>query len=167
MTRLALDLAPRMVEILDSVARGDLDVEPDDRTRREAVVKLLVDHAARREEPGAVRRERDALRKALEAERATRRRDRERYAAGRRSLRNAIAATERLRESRARYRGLALRIEAALLRSPPRDDFDRLEQRLGRALAAAGFEMPAAPDLATRPATRPSARDSGSRPHAG
>ena len=167
MTRLALDLAPRVAGILDSIVRSDLNREPDDLTRREAVVKLLIDHAARRDEPAAVRRERDALRKALEAERATRRRDRERQAAVRRSLRNAIAATERLRESRARYRGLALRIEAALLRSSPRDDFDRLEQRLGRALAAAGFEMPAAPDAATRPATRPSARDSESRPHAG
>ncbi|MDE0450239.1 MAG: hypothetical protein OXI90_00530, partial [Gammaproteobacteria bacterium] len=83
MTRLALDLAPRMVEILDSIVRADLNGEPDDRTRREVVVKLLTDHADRREEPGAVRRERDALRKALEAERATRRRDRERHAAGR------------------------------------------------------------------------------------
>ena len=167
MTRLALDLAPRHAAILDSIVRGDLDGEPDDRTRPEAIVKLLVDHAARREEPDPVHHDRDALRKALTAERAARRRDRERHAAVRRSLRNAIAAAERLRESRARYRDLALRIEAALLRSPPRDDFDRLEQRLGRALAAAGFEMPGASDLATRPATRPSARDSGSRPHAG
>ena len=145
MIRLALALPPRVAGILDSIVRGELNREPDGRTRREAVVKLLIDHAARRDESGAVRREPDGLRQALEAERATRRRDRERHAAVRRSLRNATAAAERLRESRARYRDLALRIEAALLRSPPRDDFDRLEQRLGRALAAAGFEMPAAP----------------------
>ena len=159
MTRLVLNLTPRMVEILDSIVRHELNEEPDDRTRCDAVVKLIIDHADHREP--------DALRKALEGERATRRRDRERHAAARRSLRNATAAAERLRGSRARYRDLALRIEAALRRSPPRDDFDRLEQRLVRALAAAGFEMPAAPDVATRPATRPSARDSGSRPHAG
>ncbi|MCY3821707.1 MAG: hypothetical protein OXH52_20525 [Gammaproteobacteria bacterium] len=126
MIRLALDLTSREAEILDSIVRGDLNQEPDDRARRVAVAKLVVDRGARmreavhREEPEAIHRERLALREALEAERASRRRERDRHAAVRRSLRNAAAAVARLRESRARYRDLGVRVEAALLRSSPR-----------------------------------------------
>ncbi len=94
----------------------------------------------------AVRRKRDALRKALEAERATRRRDRKRHAELHNRLRSAQAANRRLSKSRAAYRELALRVEAALLRAPLREDFGALEGRLDRALATAGFRMPAARD---------------------
>ncbi|MCY3732291.1 MAG: hypothetical protein OXF98_13200 [Rhodospirillaceae bacterium] len=86
------------------------------------------------------------MRKALEAERATRRRNRERHAAFHERLRSARAANRRLSESRAACRDLALRVEAALLRAPPREDVGGLEERLDRALGAAGFQMPAARD---------------------
>lgn len=90
--------------------------------------------------------ERDAVRRALVAERATRRRDRERHAKVRERLRNARNALRRLAESRAAYRDLGLRVEAALARAPPRRDLGDLEGRLDRALHAAGFAMPPAPD---------------------
>ena len=78
--------------------------------------------------------------------RATRRRDRERQARVRDSLRGARNALRRLGESRATYRDLALRVEAALLRTVPRRDLGGLEGRLAHALRAAGFEMPEASD---------------------
>jgi len=122
----------------------------------ERVLKTLREDAApdtlRRErdalldELGTLRGERDALRKALEAERATRRRDRERHARTREHLRGARHALQRLSESRATCRDLALRVEAALLRAAPRRDLGNLEGRLDRALRAAGFAMPRAPD---------------------
>ena len=83
-----------------------------------------------------------SLRKALEAERALRRRDRERYAWIHDSLQNARGTVTRLDESRARYRDLALRVEAAVLRAPARDDPGGLEDRLRRALRDAGFALP-------------------------
>ena len=164
MIRLTLDLESSLVEILDRIVRDDGKYETDEYGRRQAIVKLLLEHSNQqregahqkagakdasksgRDEFAVVRSERDALRKALEAERATRRRDRERHAASRDRLRSAQAAGRRLSESRAVYRDLALRVEAALLRAPPREDFGGLEGRLGRALRAAGFQMPAAPD---------------------
>ena len=66
-------------------------------------------------------------------------RDRER-------LRGARNALQRLDESRATYRDLALRVEPALLHAPSRRDLGDLEGRLARALRAAGFMMPGAPD---------------------
>ena len=48
-------------------------------------------------------------------------------------------------DSRAIYRSMALRVEAALRRARPREDLGDLEGRLRRALRAAGFDMPAAP----------------------
>ena len=90
--------------------------------------------------------ERDAVRSALDAERATRRRDRERHARVRDSLRGARNALQRVGESRATYRDLALRVEAALQQAPPRGDHGDLEGRLASALRAAGFTLPAAPD---------------------
>ena len=157
MTRLTLELKPHVAESLDRVARAEWNEEPTHWTRHAVLVNLLLDRArqlpergrgepgagqARGEEPEAVRRERDALRKALQAERATRRRDRERHARTRASLRNARGAVSRLEESRAGYRHLALRVEAALLRAPLRDDPSALEDRLRRALRGAGFELP-------------------------
>ena len=86
------------------------------------------------------------MRRALDTERANRRRDRERHARARESLRGARNALQRLGESRATYRDLALRVEAALLRTVPRRDLGDLEGRLARALCDAGFQMPGAPD---------------------
>ena len=88
----------------------------------------------------------DAVRRALHAERATRRRDRETHARVRDSLRGARNALQRLGESRATYRDLALRVEAALERAAPRRDLGDLEGRLARALRAAGFTLPDPPD---------------------
>ena len=90
----------------------------------------------------AMRRERDGVRKALEAERANRRRDRERHAALRASLGNARKTVLRVRQSRDRYRELAARAEAALLRTPPSGNLALLERRLRLALRKAGFELP-------------------------
>ena len=56
----------------------------------------------------------------------------------------AARLIERLRGSRDRYRDLAVRIEAALLGTPVRDDYGDIEHRLERALRLRGFEMPAA-----------------------
>ena len=160
MTRLTLELKPHVAESLDRVVRAEWNEEPTHWTRHAVLVNLLLDRARqlpeggrgedagdhaqqpRHEEPDAGRRERDALRKALQAERATRRRDRERHARTRASLRNARGAVSRLDESRAGYRHLALRVEAALLRAPLRDDPSALEDRLRRALRDAGFVLP-------------------------
>ena len=90
----------------------------------------------------ALRGERDGVAKALEAERANRRRDRGRHAALRASLTNALKTVERVRESRDRYRELAARAETALLRTTPSDDLGSLERRLGLALKKAGFDLP-------------------------
>ena len=89
----------------------------------------------------ALRGERDGVAKALGAERANRRRDRERHAALRASLTNALKTVARVRESRDRYRDLAARAEAALLRTTPSGDLGSLERRLGLALHKAGFEL--------------------------
>ena len=114
--------------------RDDRNTEAD--AAQEAVRDQLV----------AVIQERDAVRRALDAERATRRRDRERNARVRDSLRGARNALPRLGESRATYRDLAPRVEAALERTMPRRDLGDLKGRLARALRAAGFTMPGAPD---------------------
>ena len=89
----------------------------------------------------ALRGERDGVAKALELERANRRRDRERHAALRPSLRNALKTVERVRESRDRYRELAARANAALLRTGPRSDLGSLKRRLRLALHKAGFAL--------------------------
>ena len=164
MTPLTIYLSQTHIETLDSIMSGRSDYRPDDHSRRHAIGEILLKYdyllgeradrkaeaeAAQqefREQLDAVSRERDAVRKALNAERATRRRDRERHAGLRERLRYARNALKRLGESRTTYRDLALRVEAALLRTPPRQDLGDLEGRLGRALHAAGFEMPGAPD---------------------
>ncbi len=158
--RLTLELKPPVAESLDRVVRAEWNEEPTHWTRCAVFINLVLERARqlperghseagagqarqpRREAPEAVRRERDTLRKALEAERATRRRDRERHARIRASLRNARGAVSRLEDSRAGYRHLALRVEAALLRAPRRDDPGGLEDRLRPALRHAGFELP-------------------------
>ena len=159
--RIELELKPHVAEQLDSVVRADMNEEPGDWTRRAVLVNLMLARArqlregdaramdaspAPRDEIESVRRERDALRNALESERAVRRRDRKRHAEIRERLRGARNALRRLGESRAACRDLALRVEAALERSSPRKDLGDLEGRLHRALRAAGFAMPRAPD---------------------
>ena len=160
MMRFMVELTPAVGETLDWLVRVNGNDEPDDWTRCRVLVDLMLDRARQLREGGqpeagagkaqqpprddleSVRRERDALRNALEAERAVRRRDRERYAWIHASLRNARGAVARLGESRARYRDLALRVEAAVLRAPARDDPGGLEDRLRRALRDAAFELP-------------------------
>ena len=163
MIQLTLDLAQDLVDIIDRLVREDGKCNNDDFGRRRAIRRLLYEYDDRsrqdargkagpaeagnadRDELAAVCRERDALRKVLENERATRRSDRKRYAKSRERLENAQAAVARLSDSRAVYRSMALRVEAALRRASPREDLGDLEGRLRRALRAAGFEMPAAP----------------------
>ena len=164
MTTLAVHLTQVQIEVLDSIMSGRRDYHFDDHSRGHAIGEILLKHhqllgerddrkaeadAAQevlRNQLVAVIQERDAVRRALDAERATRRRDRERQARVRDSLRSARNALRRLGESRATYRDLTLRVEAGLLRAPPRRDLGDLEDRLARALRAAGFTMPGAPD---------------------
>ena len=164
MTRLTIHLSQVQIEVLDEIMSGRRDYLADDRSRGHAIGEILLKHhhllgerddrkaeadaaqQAFRKNLDAVSRELDAVRRALDAERATRRRDRERTARVRESLHGARNALRRLGESRATYRDLALRVEAALLRTVPRQDLGGLEGRLARALRAAGFELPEAPD---------------------
>ena len=164
MTTLAVHLSQTQIEILDEIMSGRRDYHFDDHSRGHAIGEILLKHhqllgerdhrkaeveaahEALRDQLVAVIEERDAVRRALDAERATRRRDRERHARVHDSLRGARNALRRLGESRATYRDLALRVEAALVRAPPRHDLGSLEGRLARALRAAGFTMPGAPD---------------------
>ena len=159
--RLTLELKPPVVESLDRLVRAQWNEEPSEWTRCAVFINLVLERARQlgdgvhskdgaadraqhphRDDLESVRRERDALRRALEAERALRRRDRERYAGIHDTLRNGRAAVVRLGESRARYRELALRVEAAVLRAPARDDPGGLEDRLRRALRDAGLSLP-------------------------
>ncbi len=164
MTPLTVYLSQTQIDTLDSIMNGRRGYLADDRSRGDAIGEILLKYdnllgeredrkaeatgaqQALRKRLDAMSRERDAVRKALNAERATRRRDRERHARHRERLRGARNALRRLGESRATYRDLALRAEAALLRTVPRRDLGDLEGRLARALRAAGFEMPKAPE---------------------
>ncbi len=67
-----------------------------------------------------------------------------------------VRLIERMRGSRDYYRDLAVRIEAALLDAPVRDDYGDIERRIERALRKKGFELPPAADP-RRPAGRPRA----------
>ena len=158
-SRLTLHLTPQQADTLDwLVSRKGLpklDHHPP-----ETIGELLLDYARElrgrddhvanlrngqnelRIQLDAMRRERDGVRRALESERANRRRDREQHAALRASLHNARKAVLRVRQSRDRYRELAARAEAALLRAPPSGDLALLEGRLRAALRKAGFELP-------------------------
>ena len=164
MTTLTIHLSQVQIDVLDEIMSGRRGYLADDHSRSLAIGEILLKHhyllgeredrkaetdaaqQALRDQLEALRRERDAVRKALDAERATRRRDRERHARRQEHLRGARNALRRLGESRATYRDLALRAEAALLRAVPRRDLGDLEGRLAGALRAAGFEMPEAPD---------------------
>ena len=164
MTTLPVHLSQVQIEVLDEIMSGRRDYLADDRSRGHAIGEILLKHhhllgeredrkteadaaqQALRKKLDAVSRELGAVRRALDAERATRRRDRERTAQVRDSLRGARNALRRVGESRATYRDLALRVEAALERTAPRRDLGDLEGRLARALRAAGFTLPGAPD---------------------
>ena len=164
MTTLTIHLSQVQIEVLDEIMTGSRDYHFDDHSRGHAIGEILLKHhqllgerddrkaeadaaqEALRDQLVAVIDERDAVRRALDAERATRRRDRERHARVHDSLHGARNALRRLGESRATYRDLALRVEAALERTAPRRDLGDLEGRLARALRAAGFTMPGAPD---------------------
>ena len=74
-----------------------------------------------------------------------------------------VRLIDRIRDSRNRYRDLAVRVEAALLGAPVRDDYGDIERRLERALQLRGFEMPA-PSDPRRPAHR---RHAGNRRRGG
>ena len=164
MSALTVHLSEVQIEVLDSIMSGRRDYHFDDHSRGHAIGEILLKHhqllgerddrkaeadaaqQALRKKLEAVSGELDAVRRALDAERATRRRDRERTARVRDSLRGARKALRRVGDSRATYRNLALRVEAALERTAPRRDLGDLEGRLARALRAAGFTMPGAPD---------------------
>ena len=69
---------------------------------------------------------------------------------------STVRLIERMRDSRDYYRDLAVRIEAALLDAPVRDDYGDIQHRIERALRKRGFELPPASDP-RRPAGRPRA----------
>ena len=161
MMNLTLGLSPRVREALDWIVRGDSNHEPDDWNRRCVLVDLILDHARQlregthrqagdeaahpehREQLDAVRRERDALRQALEVERSNRRGVLHRLSAARTKLNNTLGVASRLRASRDRYQDLALRIEAALYNACPRNNVRRLERRINLALQDLGRILPA------------------------
>ena len=160
MTRLTLHLTPLHIRTVDWIMSGDETYRRDDRHRRDAIADILLDYARElrhaggedgavprddqqlRDEFDAIRRQRDEAVDALATEREAVANLRGKLAAARRSLDNALATLARLRESRARYRNLAVRAEAAILGSPPREDFGGIDRRLERALRKAGFDMP-------------------------
>ena len=123
MSRLTLKLTPLHIQTIDWLMSGDDAYRPDDRHRRDALEQLILDHAN-------VVRERAAQ---IDAEPTPGRGD------------TVLHTIDRLKKSRDRYRDLAVRIEAALLGLPPREDFHGLERRLERALGERGFELPARP----------------------
>ena len=55
-----------------------------------------------------------------------------------------VRLIQRMRDSRDYYRDLVVRVEAALLDAPVRDDYGDIEHRIERALRKRGFQMPAA-----------------------
>lgn len=74
-----------------------------------------------------------------------------------------VRIIDRLKASRDRYRDLAVRAEAALLRLPVRDDYGGIESRLERALRDRGFEMPAADPFRPAEPRRAGSRRRGGR----
>ena len=123
MSRLTLKLSPLHVRTIDWLMSGDDAYRSDDRHRRDAVEQLILEHAN-------LVRERAARN---DAEPTPGRGD------------TVLHTIDRLKKSRDRYRDLAVRIEAALLGLPPREDVHGLERRLERALAGKGCHLPARP----------------------
>ena len=149
-------LPDRLAERLEAHRRDDLH-------RRDAIADILLDYARElrhrvdgdgdtanaiqqlRNDLHSIRNERHEVVKALAVEREAVASLRGKLAAARRSLGNALATAARLRDSRAKYRDLVVRVEAALLGDRPREDLGGLERRLEQALRSAGFEMPRIP----------------------
>ena len=158
-TRLTLNLTDAQAETVDWLLHRK-GIRHQDRHPRDTVGELLLDYAREvrghaehvtnlrraqhelRIEFDAIRRERDGVKKALNAERANRRNDRARHAALRAGLDNARKMIDRVMRSRDRYRELAARAEAALLRTRISDDLGSLERRLRLALQKKGFTQP-------------------------
>ena len=118
-TRLTLRLTPLHVKTIDWLMSGDDAYRPDDRHRRDALEQLILDHA------NVVRERADRN----DAQANPGRGD------------TVLHTIDRLKKSRDRYRDLAVRVEAALLGLPPREDFHGLERRLERALAGKGCNL--------------------------
>ena len=125
MSRLTLKLSPLHVKTIDWLMSGEDAYRPDDRRRRDALEQLILDYAN-------VVRERASRN---DAQPTPGRGD------------TVLHTIDRLKKSRDRYRDLAVRVEAALLGLPPREDFHGLERRLERALAGKGCNL--------RPSTQP------------
>ncbi|MDE0343853.1 MAG: hypothetical protein OXK82_11940 [Deltaproteobacteria bacterium] len=129
---LTLHLTPRHIEAIDRITAGSRGSRPGDRDRRRAIERLILEYASEPQEPARVQNASPAplpgggLPDSANAQR------------------KVIRTIDRLRESRDRYRDLALRAEAALLGVPVRDDAGAIERRLERALQYRGFSMPAA-----------------------
>ena len=125
-TRLTLNLTQAQAEAVDWLIERK-GLRHDERHPRDTVGELLLDYARElrgrddhlanvqhaqnelRIQLDAMRRERDGVAKALKAERTNRRRDRQRHAALRASLRDALKTVERVKRSRDRYRDLVAR----------------------------------------------------------
>ena len=138
--RLTLHLTARHNAALDRILGGD--DSHDNNRRRRAVEQLILDGAR---EPGD---RTGAQNTAVEPPGATD------GSAARNDTDSIVRLIDRLRASRDRYRDLAVRVEAALLGVPVRDDYGSIDRRLERALRDKGFEMPAATHP-RRPADRP------------
>ena len=132
--RLTLHLTARHNAALDRILGGD--DRQDNNQRRRAVEQLILD-AAREPEERASARNAAVVESSGAADKS---------AAARIDRDSTIELIDRLKASRDRYRDLAVRIEAALLGVPVRDDYGGIERRLERALRAKGFRMPAASD---------------------
>ena len=125
--RLTLHVKPELEAAIDRITAGNGD-------RRRAVERLILDRGRHMREQAGEENSR-----AVAAPRTA-----DGPAAARTGEDSTVRLIERLRESRDRYRELAVRAEAALLGVPVRDDYGSIEHRLERALRDKGFEMPAA-----------------------
>lgn len=129
---LTVHLTPRHIEAIDRIAGGNQGGKPGNRDRRRAVERLILECASESQKRARVQNAAPApLPGGGPADSAN-------------AQRKVIRTIDRLRESRDRYRDLALRAEAALLGGPVRDDAGAIERRLERALQYRGFRMPAA-----------------------
>ncbi len=148
--RLTLHLTARHNAALDRILGSD-ERDNDDQRRR-AVEQLILDSAREPEDRAGAQNA-----AVVEPPGFTD------GSAARNDIESTVRLIDRLKESRDRYRDLAVRAEAALLGVPVRDDYGSIERRLERALRAKGFRMPAASGP-RRPGDRPPA---GSRRRGG
>ena len=139
--RLTLHLTARHNAALDRILGGD--DSHDNNQRRRAVEQLILDSA--REPKDRAGAQNTAV---VEPPGVTD------GSAARNDTESTVRLIDRLKASRDRYRNLAVRVEAALLGVPVRDDYGSIDRRLERALRDEGFEMPAATPP-RRPVDRP------------